>query len=157
MENINLDDLNEGLLFIFVGKTEHLPHSMEKFEHKANVYFTPEIKLNNHTDKYIDEVALVICNNDLELKVLDVINFPDPEIDWYYTIKTYEENNGNYELEESKYKWGQTSTNSCEIMCDNCGYITSAKEGETFPICEACQSGLPGSPTEPEKSFWIVL
>jgi hypothetical protein len=157
MENINLDDLNDGLVFIFVGKKEHLPHSLERFTNKHNVYFTPEIKLNHHTDKNIDEVALVIGTNDLELKVLDVINFPDPDIDWFTTIKTYEENYNSYEVEESKYKWGQTTTNACEIMCDNCGYITSIKEGETFPICEACQSGLPNSPTEPEKSFWIVL
>ncbi|MGL4759138.1 MAG: hypothetical protein ACRCXZ_07390 [Patescibacteria group bacterium] len=157
MEKINLDDLENGLWFIFVGNKQHLKNIIENCENQSNVLFTDDLTIKEYSDKYIDELGLCIVNKDLDVKILDVVNFPDPEFDWCSVLQQFENNYTEYEPVNGKYKWGQIAPRDCEIMCDNCGYITSIKEGETFPICEACQSGLPNSPTSPDEAFWIIL
>jgi hypothetical protein len=157
MEKLNFEDLKEGLNFVFLGDADHYQSIFQQFEHMTNVYFASSMDHRNLTDKYIDDISLVVVNNDLDVKILDVVNFPDLNLNWETTLKIYIDNYNNPEDYNKLYKWGQIAMADIEILCSNCGYITSIKAGETYPICEACHSGLPDSPTEPDVAFWTNL
>jgi rubrerythrin len=157
MEKLNFDDLNEGLNFVFVGPQEQFTTTMEQCQDLSNVHFVTKLDYRNLTDKFIEEQALVIINQTNTTNILDAINFPNIELDWYKAIKTFEVNFDEREPTNKMYKWGQQVPYDTEIICNNCGYIDNAHVDSVYGICPVCQSGLPESPTEPEIEFWTNL
>ena len=157
MEPLNFEDLTQGLNFVFVGTKDHFKSTMSQFKDTPNAYFVSKINYRHLTDKFIDINSLVIIYNDHEIKILEVINFPNIDLDWVACLKQFSTNYGEPEPEDKLYKWGQIAAYDTEIMCNNCGYIETLRAGETYPICVTCQSGLPDSPTEPSQSFWANL
>jgi hypothetical protein len=157
MDNFNIDDLQSGLNFIFLGPNDYFKAIYNQFEDMSNVYFVQRLETKNLTDKFVDESSFIIIDNDLNPKILEVINFPQIELDWNSAVKIFIKNYNTIQPSNNQYKWGQMNHDSREIMCANCGYIVALKEGETYPICEACHSGLPESPTEPDVEFWINI
>lgn len=157
MQQLHWSELKTGLSFIFVGDESHIKEILNNCNDLEQSYHTNDLRVRNFTDKHLQEIGIVIVHKTNEVQILDIINFPAPEIDWNKTLTQFIENYNNQEPSDSKFKWGQIAPRDCEIMCDNCGYITALKKGETFPFCEACQSGMPGSPTDSHEEFWIML
>jgi hypothetical protein len=157
MEPLNFEDLTEGLNFVFVGTRDHFKNTMAQFKDVHNAYFVSKIDYRHITDKFIDINALVIIHKDHEVKILEVINFPNIDLDWVKCLKIFTKNYQDPNPSDKQFKWGQIATYDTEIMCNNCGYIETLRAGETYPICITCQSGLPDSPTEPDQSFWANL
>ena len=153
---LDLGDLKEGLNFVFVGAFDNLQNLLK--ENKSNINFASRV--NNYrtlTDGFIEESSVVIINKEEDYKILEIINFPNPNIDWLGSLEKYQTNYQNQEFDQELYKWGQIAKYDTEILCSNCGYIHSIEESYTYPICPACQSGLEDSPTDSDKAFWNNL
>jgi hypothetical protein len=157
IQELNYNNLSRGLNFIFVGPQTMYKNIISQSNNRSDVYIVDSLDYQYLTDKFIDEQALVIIDKQDDIIILEVINFPDIKLDWLSAIDIYIANNENHKPINKLYKWGQITNYTTEAMCNNCGYIDNIHQGESYPICPVCLSGLPHSPCEPDQEFWVNL
>ncbi len=169
---MSLDKINEAkgkLIFVFTSEEgsdfrssqeSSLNESYSELEELGvSNFFATQSEVESASSevegKVDSENSLVIFENDGGLKLAEVVQDISVDDNWVEIIKTYSENyKSNDPDDDNMYKWGQVVPEDGEYLCVDCGYILELKEGQVFPICEVCLSGLPEGPSGPEKGYW---
>ena len=125
----------------------------------AGVYYKDSQELkqisSDYQQKDTEGDLAIFTQENGQLALLEVLNDLSDSEDWGQALKTYLENRENQSPdEEDMYRWGQVVPEAGEYLCVDCGFVLELEQGQAFPICEVCLSGLPEGPSSPDKGFW---
>lgn len=164
---LQLNDLSEGLNFIFINPSNRQFDFVNYTEEpQGNIHICNDYNFDLDRIEELERITqpisksslIIVSNEDGYTKLLEIINFPDTTINWPEVFEKYLTNYEHTPTQDGSLAcWGQKCELQSEAICQNCGYILEVLEEGTYPICPACQSGLPTSPTDTETGFWSCI